>query len=75
MMRLVDDDEIELPLGEPLRLLAATGGRDRGDDAILRPERVRLVAQKRVVGDGEVEAEFCRELLLPLPDEGGRREH
>ena len=75
MVRLVDDDEIELALDEALGVLAPPCGGDRGDDAILGPKRLRLVAQERVVGGREGKTEFGLQLFAPLTDERSRREH
>ena len=75
MVRLVDDDEIELALDEALGVLAPPCGGDRSDDAILGPKRLRLVAQQRVIGGREGKTEFGLQLFAPLADERSRREH
>jgi hypothetical protein len=75
MVRLVDDDEIVLTRGQALGILAAPRRGDRGDDARLVPERVGIMAQQRVIGGGEGEAELGLQLLAPLPDQGRRRQY
>ena len=59
MMRLVDDDQIELAFDEALGVFASARRGDRSNDAILPPERLRILAQQRLVAGGEVESEFC----------------
>src|SRR5712675_1344244 len=52
VMRLVDDDEIEVACQQALGVLAAARLRDRCDHALLSPERTGVVAQQRVMGGG-----------------------
>ena len=74
MVRLVNDDEIELALDEALGVLAPPCGGDRSHDAILGPKRLRLVAQERVISGRECKTEFGLQFFAPLADERSRRE-
>jgi hypothetical protein len=56
-------------------MLAPPRRRDRCDDALLLPERLRILAQQRIVGGGEGEAELGLQLLAPLPDQRGGDEN
>src|SRR5436190_1890522 len=68
MMRLVDDDEIELALGQALGVFTPARGRDRGNDAVLRPECFRFIAQARIICRREGKTELGLQFLAPLPD-------
>ncbi len=59
MVRLIDDDELKLALKEAFGVLAAPRRGDGGDDAVLAPERVRVLTHARVVGGGEGQAELA----------------
>ena len=74
MVRLVNDDEIELALDEALGVLAPPCGGDRSHDAILGPKRLRLVAQERVISGRECKTEFGLQFFAPLADQRSRRE-
>ena len=56
-------------------MLAAPGRGDRGDNAVLAPEGLRVLAQGRLVGGRERQPELARQLLLPLAHQRGRRQH
>ena len=75
VMRLVDDDEIEAAADEPRGMLAPARQRERGDQALLVPEPVRIAAQQRVVGGRAGDVELGLQLLPPLPDQRRRGEH
>jgi hypothetical protein len=74
MVRFVDDDKIELALDDALGVLAPPCGSDRGNDAVLSPERLWLLTQERVIGGGKGKCELGRELFMPLTDERSWRE-
>ena len=74
-MRLVDDDEIEIVRQQALGMLAAARLRDRRDQALLAPECVGIVAQKRIMGGGASNVELGLQLFPPLPDQRRRRQH
>src|SRR6516162_8161785 len=75
MMSLIDDDEIELACEEAFRMLTPSRRGDGGNDAVLIPERLRVLAHARAVGRGKRQAELALQFLLPLADEGGRRQY
>src|SRR5262245_51272766 len=75
MMGLIDDDEIELAREEAISVLTPPRGGDRGNDAVLIPKRLRILAHASAVGRGKGQAELVLQLLLPLADEGGWRQY
>ena len=75
VVRLVDDDEVEVPVDQPLGVLAPACHRQRGDQPGLAPEALGIVAQQRVVGAGARDVELVLQLFAPLPDERRRHQH
>ena len=75
VMRLIDDDEIEIVCQQALGVLAAARLCDRCDQAFLAPECVGIAAQQRIVGSGTRNIELGLKLFPPLPDQRRRRQH
>ena len=75
MMGLIDDDEIEDAPQQMLGVFLSSGRRNRRDDTLLPPERMRIGAQQRVMRGRESQAEFGLQFFPPLPDQRGWRQH
>ena len=76
MMRLIDDDEVELLLHQARPVDRQPGRVERGDDPVeLSPRLGSQVTELRVFVGDEREMELIQHLLPPLADEGRRREH
>ena len=75
VVRLIDDDEIEVARAQMVGMFLPARRRNRGDDPRLLPEGRRVLAKQRIMGGAEGKSELGRQLLAPLPDQRGRRQH
>ncbi len=75
MMGLIDDDKVKIAGGQALGMFTPARCRQRGDDTLLVPEHIGVVAQQGVVGCGAGDVEFGLQLFAPLSDQRGRGEH
>ena len=55
-------------------MVGAPGGGQGGDDAWLRPESRRVLAQQGIIAGGKRHVELGRHLFLPLTDQRRRRQ-
>ena len=75
VMGLVDDDEIEAAASRRSACSLRRAERNRRDQALLAQNRSGSRAQQRVVGGRAGNVELGLQLLAPLPDQRGRRQH